>query len=91
MPRVAEIAFAVSISGETMKSTSICRSRHASRYAALVVRMIVCARLSRFTTIAEIRFASSRGLQPTKRSARSTSALRTTSLLVPSPSTVRTS
>ena len=30
-PSIAEIAFAVSSSGETMKSTSIWRSRHASR------------------------------------------------------------
>ena len=35
------IAFAVSSSGEIMKSTSIWPSRHASRYAPLVVRMIV--------------------------------------------------
>jgi hypothetical protein len=87
----AAIAFAVAISGETMKSTSISRSRHASRYAALVVRMIVWAPESRLTSIAQIRFASSRGLHPTNRSASSAPALRTTCLLVPSPSTALTS
>jgi hypothetical protein len=91
MPRIPEIAFAVSSSGETMKSTSSCRSRQASRYAALVVRMIVCALVIRFTSIAQIRLASSRGLQPTNRSIGPAQALRTMCLVVPSPSTALTS
>ena len=90
-PSVAAIALAVSSSGETMKSTSRWRSRHASRYAALVVRTIVCAPKSRLASIAPTRLASSRGLQPMNRSAPSAPALRMVRSVVPSPSTVRTS
>src|ERR671913_503375 len=46
MPISPEIAFAVSSSEETMKSTSISRSRHASRYSTLVVRTMTRARES---------------------------------------------
>ena len=56
-----------------------------------VVRMIVCARESRLTSIAQTRLASSRGLQPMSRSASSTPARRMTWRVVPSPSTVLTS
>ena len=90
-PSVAVIAFAVSSSGETMKSTSRWRSRQASRYALLVFRTIVCAPDSRLASIAPTRLASSRGLQPMNRSASSTPAMRITRSVVPSPSTVRTS
>ena len=91
MPRIPAIAFAVSSSGETMKSTSSWRSRHASRYAALVVRMIVWAPAMRLTSMAQIRLASSRGLHPTNRSQPPRVARLTTRLDVPSPSTVATS
>ena len=52
MPIRPLIAFAVSSSEETMKSTSISRSRHASRYSTLVVRTTTIARLSFLTSIA---------------------------------------
>ena len=91
MPRLADTAFAVSSSGETMKSTSRWRSRQASRYAVLELRMIAFASDIRLTSIAQTRLASSRGLQPRNRSVPSTPALRTTRLVVPSPSTIRQS
>ena len=59
-----EIAFAVSSSEETMKSTSISRSRQASRYSTLVVRTTTIARLSFLTSIAR------RGSPPRARSRR---------------------
>src|SRR5215213_1902717 len=53
------IAFAVSSSGEIMKSTSISPSRHASRSSMLVVRTTVFASERRLTRIAQTRLASS--------------------------------
>ena len=52
-----------------MKSTSISRSRHASRYATLLVRTITRALESLRPSIAQTRFASSRGLHAISRSA----------------------
>ena len=91
MPIRLEIAFAVSSSEETMKSTSISRSRHASRYSGLLVRTITRARDSFRASMALTRFASSRGLQAISRSASWTPASRITRFVVPLPSTVRTS
>ena len=53
--------------------------------------MIAFASDIRLTSIAHTRLASSRGLQPRNRSVPSTSALRTTRFVVPSPSTIRQS
>jgi hypothetical protein len=91
MPTIAEMALAVSSSEETMKSTSISRSRHASRYARLLVRTTTCAFEMRLTSIALTRLSSSRGLHAISRSASAMPALRSSSRAVPSPSTVRTS
>ena len=91
MPIRPEIAFAVSSSEETMKSTSISRSRHASRYSGLLVRTITRARESFGRASRSTRFASSRGLQAISRPASSMPASRMTRLVVPLPSTVRTS
>ncbi len=91
MPIRPEIAFAVSSSEETMKSTSISRSRQASRYSGLLVRTITRARESLRASMALTRLASSRGLQAINRPASSTPASRMTRLVVPLPSTVRTS
>jgi hypothetical protein len=85
------IAFAVSSSRETMKSTSISPSRHASSSSMLVVRTIVFAPDSRLASIAQTRLASWRELQAMRRSAISISALRMTWRVVPSPWTVRRS
>ena len=91
MPIRLEIAFPVSSSDETMKSTSISRSRHASRYSGLLVRTITRASESLRPSIAQTRFASSRGLHAISRSASWIPASRITRLVVPLPSTVRTS
>ena len=91
MPIRPEIAFAVSSSEETMKSTSISRSRQASRYSGLLVRTITRARESLRASMALTRLASSRGLHAISRPASSTPASRMTRLVVPLPSTVRTS
>jgi hypothetical protein len=75
-----------------MKSTSISRSRQASRYSTLLVRTITRAVLESLrASIAATRFASSRGLQAITRPASSMPASRITRLVVPLPSTVRTS
>ena len=91
MPIRPEIAFAVSSSDETMKSTSISRSRQASRYSTLVVRTTTRAPLSFLTSIAETRFASSRDVEAMNRLQFWMPASRITRLVVPLPSTVRTS
>ena len=91
MPIRLETAFPVSSSDETMKSTSISRSRHASRYSTLLVRTITRASESLRPSIAHTRFASSRGLHAISRSACWIPASRITRLVVPLPSTVRTS
>ena len=74
-----------------MKSTSISRSRQASRYSMLVVRTMTFARESFLTSIADTRLAFSFGLQAIRRSISSTPARRSTALVAPLPSTVRTS
>ena len=91
MPTRPEIAFAVSSSEETMKSTSISRSRQASRYSTLVVRTTTIARPSFFTSIAETRLASSRDVEAMKRLQSWMPASLITRLVVPLPSTMRTS
>ena len=74
-----------------MKSTSISRSRHASRYSTLVVRTTTIARLSFLTSIAETRFASSREVEAMNRLQSWIPASAITRFVVPLPSTVRTS
>ena len=74
-----------------MKSTSISRSRQASRYSTLVVRTTTRAPLSFLTSIAETRFASSREVEAMNRLQFWMPASRITRLVVPLPSTVRTS
>ena len=91
MPISPEIAFAVSSSEETMKSTSISRSRHASRYSTLVVRTTTIARESFLTIIALTRFASSRDVEAMNSEHSWMPASRITRLVVPLPSTTRTS
>ncbi len=91
MPIRPEIAFAVSSSEETMKSTSISRSRQASRYSTLVVRTTTIARESFLTSIALTRFASSRDVEAMNSEQSSRPASEITRLVVPLPSTIRTS
>ena len=91
MPISPEIAFAVSSSEETMKSTSISRSRHASRYSTDVVRTTTIARESFLTIIAETRFASSRDVLAMNSEQSWMPASAITRLVVPLPSTIRTS
>ena len=91
MPIRPEIAFAVSSSEETMKSTSISRSRQASRYSTEVVRTTTLAPLSRLTSIAETRFTSSRAVEAMNRLQSLIPASAITRLVVPLPSTTRTS
>jgi hypothetical protein len=87
-----EMAIAVSSSEETMKSTSISRSRQASRYSTLLVRTTTrTSRPSFLASIADTRLASSRGLHAIRSEASSMPASRITRLVVPLPVTVRTS
>ena len=74
-----------------MKSTSISRSRQASRYSTLVVRTTTMARESFLTIIALTRFASSREVEAMNSEHSWMPASRITRLVVPLPSTTRTS
>ena len=91
MPIRLEIALAVSSSEETMKSTSISRSRQASRYSTEVVRTTTREPESFLTIIALTRLASSREVLAMNRLHCAIPASRMTFFVVPLPSTVRTS
>ena len=87
-----EIAYAVSISDETMKSTSSWPSRQTSRYSGLVVRTTVVVRFEQaFEIIAATMFDSSREVQAIRRSASVMPAAERTRRLAPLPSIVATS
>ena len=89
---VREIAYAVSISDETMKSTSSWPSRQTSRYSGLVVRTTVVVRFEQaFEIIAATMFDSSREVQAIRRSASVMPAAESTRRLAPFPSIVATS
>ena len=91
-PIVREIAYAVSTSDETMKSTSSWPSRQTSRYSGFVVRTTVVVRAEQaFEIIAETMFDSSREVQAISRSASVIPAAESTRRLAPLPSTVCTS
>ena len=91
MPMMLATALAVSTSGETMKSTSISRSRHASRYSAFDVRTTVRALDIRLASIVATRFTSSRDVEAMTRSDRSTPASASVRRLAPLPVTACTS
>ena len=74
-----------------MKSTSIWRSCHASRYSGFEVRTIVSAGESFFTSVAATRLISSRDVQAIMRSAASMPASWRTRRVAPLPVTERTS
>ena len=91
-PIVREIAYAVSTSEETMKSTSSWPSRQTSRYSGFVVRTMVVVLVEQaFEIIAETMFVSSREVQAIRRSASLIPAAESTRRLAPFPSTVCTS
>ncbi len=86
------IAWAVSSSELTTKSTSSCPSRQSSTYSTFDVRMTVVAFLaSRRANMPATRFTSSREVQAITRSASLTPAPARSRRLVPSPSNVATS
>ena len=91
-PIVREIAYAVSTSEETMKSTSSWPSRQTSRYSGFVVRTTVVVRFEQaFEIIAATMFDSSRDVQAIRRSASVIPAAESTRRLAPFPSSVATS
>ena len=86
------IAFAVSSSEETTKSTSSWPSRQSSTYSTFDVRItVVASRVSRRANMPATRLTSSREVAAMTRSASATPARWRSRRLVPSPSTVVTS
>ncbi len=69
MPMMRAMAFAVSTSEATTKSTSSWRSRQTSRYSTFMVRTIVFADESVRASIAATMFVSSRDVHAITRSA----------------------
>ena len=91
-PITREIAWAVSISDETTKSTSSCPWRQSSMYSTLEVRITVVALgASSRANVPATRFASSRDVQASTRSASRTPASARARLLAPFASSVATS
>ncbi len=91
-PRMRLIAYAVSSSDETTKSTSSWPSRHSSTYSMLEVRMTVVAlSASRRANIPATMFTSSRDVHAITRSTSLTPAAARSLRLVPSPSNTATS
>ena len=91
MPMMRAIAFAVSTSDATTKSTSSWRSRQMSRYSTFIVRTIVFALESARASIAATMLASSRDVQAMTRSAFAIPASCSARRLAPFASTVTTS